>query len=118
MAKTISSLRRLLLVIGGFAAAGTAQASSVSTVYVTQLQGTPETALIFSVSGARSVSGCPNAGFPYRWDVTLSTDRGKAIASLLMTAMSLHRPIDIVGSGTCTAWSGGDIEDVSWVNVN
>lgn len=72
------------------------------------------------VSGTgRVLPSCANAGFPTRWAFDVSADRGKAMASVLLTAQALNQSVSIDGTGSCTpGWSGGDIENIGWIGAS
>lgn len=50
------------------------------------------------------------------WALSLSTQAGKAMYALVLSAHAQGKPINVIGSGTCAAW--GDREAPRYVYIS
>jgi hypothetical protein len=48
-----------------------------------------------------------------RWVINVATPAGQAMASVILTAYSLGKPVSVMGTGACADW--GDTESVLYV---
>lgn len=55
------------------------------------------------------------AGQPYRYAINGASSEGKVQLAGLLTAYVSNKPVNIVGKGTCDAWS--DTETISYFNT-
>ena len=67
-------------------------------------------------------AGCVSVEFPSAFALAINTERGRAILSLLTSALVAGKTVNILGSGTCSAvssWTGtgGRAENVVSVSV-
>jgi len=81
---------------------------------VIQVAGDTGNPAVFLLSGTRtSMPSCATEGW---WALpTASTDQGKALLSLILTAFAANKTVTVHGSGACTAFSNR--EDVAWLIV-
>jgi hypothetical protein len=71
--------------------------------------------LFFYTTGTRTTPPACNA-VPARWVFDASTANGQAMMSALMTFYALQQPVQVMGTGTCTAWP--DTETVQYIYRN
>ncbi|MGF1863698.1 hypothetical protein L4D15_00270 [Enterovibrio norvegicus] len=57
-------------------------------------------------------ASCPG----HEWAFDANTDQGKAMYSLLLAAASQGKPVTVMGTGDCAAWS--DRERPAWIMVD
>ncbi len=70
----------------------------------------------FRTSGTRvGVPACVTPGQESRFVIDARTDAGKAMLSVLLTAVARGKRVTITGTGTCGIW--GDTESVSFIEV-
>jgi len=67
-----------------------------------------------SVSARTGIPAC-GQGNAARWAIDASTTAGQAAVSVLLTAWSQHKRVNVVGSGACNIWS--DTETVAYFLV-
>ena len=71
--------------------------------------------ILFQLTGSRTAR--PGCDCCDRWEVSATTDQGRAILALLMTARAQGTPVEITGTGSCVAGSN-DTEGVNYIQFN
>lgn len=71
--------------------------------------------VFFTVVGNRSnpPTNCPATLIPNRFAIPSTTDAGRAMISLLLTAQARGKIVYINGTGNCNTW--GDSEGVNYI---
>jgi hypothetical protein len=88
-----------------------ALASNATNGYVTGFVQLNNGVILVFTSGARSSPpSCSNANFPTRWAFDGKTSTGQATLAILLSARSLHIPVSLYGTGTCSVL--GDSETI------
>jgi hypothetical protein len=113
-------MRKFITTICALIASGTgaaAQASNADWSTIDYIFAMPNGAVMFLHAGVRTLPAapCQAAGLQNRWAFNASTPTGQAYLATLLTAYSLHKRIQIYGTGDCSAW--GDTETVSYFIV-
>jgi hypothetical protein len=67
--------------------------------------------VFFNMSGTRTTSPSCAAGLPLRWVFNGATAAGQARLSLLLTAYSTGKSLEITGTGACTDWNDTETMD-------
>ncbi len=91
------------LAMSGIAAAGNSS-GAITRLYVhspNSTYGATNGVVMFS---AGSIVGTPCSS-QTEWAFSLSTETGKAMYAALLNAADKKRPVKVVGTGNCTAWS-------------
>ena len=80
------------------------------------IHATEHGVVIFHTNGARSdPPTCPSPLIANRFAIAATTDAGKAMISLLLTAQARGKRVSVYGTGNCNLW--GDTESVSYLVV-
>ena len=109
-------LKQLIVVIS-LALAAPVSASSQTGGYVVGFGAIPGNIVLVGMTGSRtSPPGCSNPALPNRWALDLNSAMGQVYLSLLMSAQSLHQPVDVYGTGTCSVL--GDGETIATIITN
>lgn len=104
--------RRLAAATALLLASSNAYASTAQPGYISQIFAMANGVVMFSSSGARSTPpGCQSAGVSQRWAIDATTPAGQAKVAALLTAYSLRKQIQIVGTGACPNWSDTETLD-------
>ena len=69
--------------------------------------------LFFEQEGARS--GAPQCATFGRWVIDTATAAGQSMAATVLSAWSLGRSVQVVGTNECSAW--GDTETADYVQI-
>jgi hypothetical protein len=69
--------------------------------------------LFFEQNGARS--GAPQCATIARWVIDTTTAAGQSMAATVLSAWSLGRSVQVVGTNECGTW--GDTETADYVQV-
>ena len=93
------------------AGAGSAPLGTVS--YLLPQSDTASSQLFFFNPSGTPVGHPACATSTNRWVINLALPAGQAMASVVLTAYSLGKPITVTGTGACTDW--GDTESVLFV---
>jgi hypothetical protein len=81
---------------------------------VIQVAGDAGSPMVFLLSGTRtSTPTCATDGW-FALPAT-STDNGRALLSLILTAFAANKTVTVHGTGSCTAFSTR--EDVAWLII-
>ncbi|MEA1676141.1 hypothetical protein [Nitrospirillum sp. BR 11163] len=96
-------------------------AGSANSVYVIQpqvelgqnLAGGSGIAFVYISSDTTSTPACSR--YADRLAIDPSSDVGKAMLSVVLTAYSLNKKVNIAGTGSCNLWS--DSETLQWIVI-
>jgi hypothetical protein len=104
-------VQRLLISLASAIAALAPSAGSASTTtagYITQFVVMNNGVVMFWHSGSRTTP--PTFDTQGRFAINAATAAGQAQLSSLMTAYAAHKPVTIIGGGSCSIW--GDTESI------
>ncbi|WP_157134823.1 hypothetical protein [Sphingomonas sp. PAMC 26605] len=89
-------------------------ASTASPGNPTSLLALNDGPILFNQDGSRtSAPSC--ATVAGRWAMDARTPAGQSRLSVLLTAVALHKQIEVQGTGTCSVWP--DTETVDYIHI-
>ena len=106
-------LMSLIMAIMGLCTATSGVASTAAQGYVLAITQLREGPFIFGQSGDRTAQ--PSCSTLNRWAVDTSTDAGKAMVAIILSAYSMRKQIVIQGTGDCSVWF--DSEAIQYLHV-
>jgi hypothetical protein len=80
---------------------------------VTRIYAHSGDVILFSAGSHQGKPACSTAAD--EWAFSLSTQSGKAMYALLLTAYAQGKQVAVVGTGTCSAW--GDRESPVYIYI-
>ncbi len=119
MIRTLAALSTLGALLTGATALAT---SAVNTVYSVQIESGTQYATIV-VNGGPHSSGrpsCHSTFNPNQWAFDISTNKGKAMLTMVQTALLSGKRIGVTGSGSCinvAATGTLNIEGISYISI-
>lgn len=80
---------------------------------VIQLMAHTGDIVIFSLDGGHT--GRPACSAPGTWALSLSTQSGRAMYALLLSAQSQGKQVSVHGTGACGAWGDREEPQYLWI---
>ena len=106
----------LLFVLVFLLSAGLSNASESQSGHISNILVNADGKAFFNQSGTRtSIASCQAASVPNRWAFDVNTAKGQAMLSLVLSAYSLGKSVQVYGIGECSDWP--DTETVSYVEI-
>ncbi len=104
------------LIALAYVPAATVNASSAGVGTISNILATASGVVMFNHAGARSAApSCQSSGVPTRWAINGATPAGQAMIATLLSAYSLGKSVQVVGTGACGDWV--DTESVSLLQI-
>ena len=88
-------------------------AGSQTGLVTSAISATPDGKTIFSMTGTHTSN--PACSTTSRWAFDNTTPSGQAVLSQVLSAISMGRTLQVVGTGACTNWA--DSEDARYVYI-
>ena len=110
------ALLAITLFVGALTTGSASYASTGQSGYVKTIHIMDGGIVLFHHTGTRDAPpGCA-AVEPTRWAFNATTPAGQAKLSTLLTAYAAHKPITIIGYGSCAVW--GDTETMNYFRTD
>lgn len=99
-------------------APSSALASNITSVNITSVTSTTYSSWVYftHVGGRTQIPSCGSLNYN-RFAFNVSTPHGQAVLSTLLTAFAAHKPVTIIGMGSCDT-SSSDTEGVASVTIS
>ena len=104
-----------LVTLGALSLASQAKASFAEAAYIIYPMAIGNGVILFTQTGNRTGTVPTCSTVPSRWSLDASTPGGQAKLSVLLSAYAMHKPIQIYGTSSCTAWP--DSETIDYIAV-
>ncbi|MBB5986668.1 hypothetical protein [Sphingobium lignivorans] len=106
-------LASFVMVIMGLCTATSGVASTSAQGYVLAITQIRQGPFIFSQNGTRTAQ--PSCSTLNRWAVDTSTDAGKAMVAIILSAYSMRKKVVIQGTGDCSTWFDSEAVDYLYI---